>query len=205
MPFAFSVRWLRVSTLLALLTIATTLTVAYLVNGSVMATVNLADLRRFGGTTFEDIGHFELWRLVAAQLIHAKMAHMLLNAAGLFLLGNAIEPVIGGMRVLLLWLVAGGIATWISPLLIEAPWNVGTGASQATFAFAGCAAFLAVTGRVPPLLSWILVAFVLLPGVTLDFTSGGYPKPGHVSGLLIGGLMGLIYGRALRASRRSEW
>ncbi len=177
---------------MAITTAIATLVVAYLANGSVLTTVSMSNLRLFGGTTFEDIGHFELWRIISAQLIHAKLPHMLLNALGLFLLGNAIEPAIGGQRVFLVWLVGGGIATVISPLFIEAPWNVGTGASQATFAFAGCATVLAVTGTVSPMLNWALIAFVVLPGLALDLIYGGYPKPGHIVGLLLGAMIGLI-------------
>lgn len=185
-------RWFGASTVLALTTAIATLLIAYLANGSVLTTVSMSNLRLYGGTTFEDIGRFELWRIISAQLIHAKLPHMLLNALGLFLLGNAIEPAIGGQRVFLVWLVGGGIATVISPLFIEVPWNVGTGASQATFAFAGCAAVLAVAGKVRPILTWALIAFVVLPGLALDLIFAGYPKPGHIIGLLLGAMIGFI-------------
>ncbi len=194
MHYRIPLGWFSVSTLLALMTVVVSLVVAYLANESALAPVSMIDLRRYGGTTFEDLAHLELWRIITAQLIHAKMPHMLLNALGLLLLGKVIEQAIGSLKVFLVWLLGGGMATVISPVFIDAPWNVGTGASQATFAFAGCAAVLAVRGTIKPTVSWSLIAAVLVPGFTLDLVSGGYPKPGHVAGLLIGAFMGLSIG-----------
>jgi rhomboid protease GluP len=164
-------------------------------------------LRDYGGTTFEDIGNFELWRIITAQFIHAKQAHMLLNACSLFLIGNLVESRIGAWRTFSIWLFAGGIATLISPILIETPWNVGTGASQANFAFAGCAAVLVLSGALKRKLAWALIALVVLPGLALDLIYGGYPKPGHVSGFVLGMILGGIYGSrrntGLRLSSKS--
>src|SRR5689334_11839350 len=119
-------RWLSVSALLAGMTVVVSLSVSYLANHEFFSTVKIPVLRSYGGTTFEDIKNLELWRVITAQLIHAKQAHMLLNALCLFLLGSLVESKVGGFRTFLLWLIAGGIATVISPMLIEAPWNVGT-------------------------------------------------------------------------------
>ncbi|QCI98344.1 rhomboid family intramembrane serine protease [Agrobacterium larrymoorei] len=184
---------LNISMALALLTIVTSLSVSYLATGQIFSTVKMPVLRTYGGTTFEDIENLQLWRLATAQLIHAKQAHMLLNALCLFLIGSLVERIVGGWRTFLIWLVAGGTATVISPILTEAPWNVGTGSSQATFAFAGCAIVLALSGTLKRKSVWPLICLVVLPGVTLDLIYGGYPKPGHVTGLLIGMLFGKFY------------
>jgi len=175
------------------MTVIVSLAVAYVANGSILSSVRVVDLRAFGGTTFEDIRNFEIWRLAIAQMLHAKMLHMLFNALCLFLLGNLLESTMGPLRLLLLWGIAGGIATAASPMLVEAPWNVGTGASQAVFAFAGCMAVFAaarVIDRTPAL---GLIAFSIVPGLLLDFVFGGYPKPGHVIGFILGTAFGLVY------------
>ncbi len=104
-------RWLSAAAGLALLTVAVSFTVAYLVNGSLLKTVNVVDLRTYGGTTFEDLRNLELWRLALAQTLHAKPPHMLFNALCLFLLGSLLEHAIGAVRLLLIWLIAGGAAT----------------------------------------------------------------------------------------------
>lgn len=190
---SFRLGWLNVSTVLAVLTITISLSVSYSANHQLFSTVKIPVLRAYGGTTFFDVKNLELWRVITAQLIHAKQAHMLLNALCLYLLGSLVESRIGGLRTFLIWLIAGGVATIISPILTEAPWNVGTGASQATFAFAGCATLLALCGVLKGKLAWTLIAFVILPGLTLDLIYGGYPKPGHVAGFVLGMVFGLLY------------
>ncbi|WCM27393.1 rhomboid family intramembrane serine protease [Sphingomonas sp. QA11] len=196
-----SARILGVSLLLAAATVATSMGVAFAAKGSVLATVSVDELHRYGGLAIADMSRFEVWRLASAQLVHAKMGHMLLNVITLFIVGREVERVVGGTWVLIVWLVGGGLATLISPVLVEAPWDIGTGASQATFAFAGCAAVLVLGHAIRPLRGWVLVAFTLIPGLVLDFMSGGYPKPGHVAGMLLGALFGVL---SLSLSRRAR-
>jgi membrane associated rhomboid family serine protease len=195
---------LRISTALAALTVITSLTVAHLTTGNPMGTVKVTLLRSYGGTAFDDLANFELWRLATAQLVHAKQAHMLLNAALLLLLGNLVEARTGGLRAFSVWLLAGGIGTAISPVLIEAPWNIGTGASQATFAFAGCAAVLALSGTIRGKSAWALISLTLLTGFGLDMIYAGYPKPGHVTGFLLGACIGAVH-RPARNRQEGSW
>ena len=108
---------------LALLTIVASVAVTYRVSGSASGVVRVTDLRQYGGTTFEDVGNLELWRLASAQLIHVKLLHMLLNALGLLLMGSVVEGRIGGKRTLMIWLLAGGVATLVSPIGIEPPFR----------------------------------------------------------------------------------
>jgi membrane associated rhomboid family serine protease len=194
-------RWISAATFLAITTIFVSFTVAYLVNGTFLNSVRMTDLRTYGGTTVEDLRNFEVWRVPLAQMLHAKIPHMLFNAMCLLLLGNLLEKVIGPLKLLLLWLFAGGIATIISPVFVEAPWNVGTGASQAIFAFAGCAAVFAVARILD--LRWAigLIALAVFPGLLLDFIYAGYPKLGHVAGVFFGVVFGLVY---LRCSQHTS-
>ncbi|HET6390199.1 rhomboid family intramembrane serine protease [Hyphomicrobium sp.] len=188
-----TIRWFSAASFLALATVTVSLAVAYHLNGSLFKTAQVADLRSYGGTTFEDLAHLELWRLATAQLVHAKIPHMLFNALCLFLLGSLLQQAIGSLRLIFLWLVAGGLATAISPVLIEAPWNVGTGASQAVFAFAGCSVVLAIFGAIDWRPAFGLAALVLVTGLALDLAYAGYPKPGHVSGFIFGAALGAVF------------
>lgn len=185
-----STKLLTISTALSVLTIISSLSISYFANGYIFSTVKIPLLRDFGGTTFEDLHNLELWRLATAQLIHAKQPHMLLNVLFLFFLGNLVESKLGGVRMLFIWLLAGGIATALSPVFVDPPWNVGTGASQATFAFAGSATILVLNGALKQKSTTILIACVVVSGFGLDLIYGGYPKPGHVAGYVLG----LIFG-----------
>nr|WP_321482747.1 rhomboid family intramembrane serine protease [uncultured Cohaesibacter sp.] len=188
-----------VSAILAMTTIVASVLVAYDANGSLFSTVKVAALRDYGGTTFADIKNLELWRLITAQLVHVKQGHMLYNAVCLLLVGSLVESKIGPARAFVIWLVAGGLATYVSPIGIEAPWNVGTGASQAVFALAAVALVLICHREVNRMLGGILVALALIPGLALDLMTAGYPKPGHAVALCLGSLLGLLFHHRARA------
>ncbi|MBZ9675518.1 rhomboid family intramembrane serine protease [Mesorhizobium sp. ES1-1] len=203
MKSGFHISWRGMSAFLAALTIVVSSYVFYSANHSLLGAVNVAALRDYGGTTIQDMAGFEVWRIFTAQLIHAKPLHMLWNAIGILLLGGRVERETGGRWVFLLWLVAGGLATIVSPIFIEAPWNVGTGASQATFAFAGFASVLAFARAVDRAAAAFLICLVVLPGVGLDLISDGYLKPGHIAGFLLGILGGGLYVKLSRDPRPS--
>jgi len=184
---------LSASSALTFLTISVSLGGAYAISGSFFANVSVSDLRRFGGVTIDDLRAFELWRIPVSQLLHARMLHMLFNALWLLLLGHRLERRIGSLRLLLLWLVAGGLATAASPIGIEAPWNVGTGASQALFAFASCALVLARRQAVGRAYTTALASTYLAIGLILDLVTAGHPKLGHLAGALLGSLLGATF------------
>lgn len=189
----FQLRFFSAASFLTILTVIVSFTVAFLHNGTLFAPIRIVDLRSYGGTTFEDLCELQLWRIPVAQTLHVKPLHMLLNALGLLLMGSLLERAIGPVKLFIVWLVAGGIATAFSPILVEAPWNVGTGASQATFAFAGCASMLAVTRDINRKWAIGLIALIVVPGLLLDFIFAGYPKPGHVSAYLLGAAFGMAF------------
>ncbi|SFO16737.1 Membrane associated serine protease, rhomboid family [Cohaesibacter marisflavi] len=181
------------SMVLSLATIVASVWVAYDATGSLFSTVRVSALRGYGATTFADIANLELWRLITAQLIHVKQGHMLYNAVCLLLVGSLVESKLGSLRTLAIWLFAGGLATYVSPIGIKAPWDAGTGASQAVFALAAVALVLIFQRNVNRMRGAVLVAFSLVPGLALDFMTAGYPKPGHAVALFLGGLLGLIF------------
>lgn len=197
---SFMIRFLSASSAITFLTVGVSLAAAYAVSGSLVGSVSVADLRRWGGVSIDDLKALELWRIPVAQLLHAKALHMLFNALWLFLLGQLLERRIGALRLLALWLIAGGIATAISPIGVESPWNVGTGASQAIFAFAGCALVLAAGHAVDRKHAIALASTYLAAALLLDVASAGYPKPGHVAGALLGALLGATF---LERARRT--
>lgn len=184
---------LSASSALTFLTISVSLGGAYAISGSFFGNVSVSDLRRFGGVTIDDLRALELWRIPVSQLLHARMLHMLFNALWLLLLGHRLEHRIGSLRLLLLWLVAGGLATAASPIGIEAPWNVGTGASQALFAFASCALVLARRQAVGRGYTTAVASTYLAIGLFLDLVTAGHPKLGHLAGALLGSLLGATF------------
>jgi membrane associated rhomboid family serine protease len=190
---SFMSRFLSASSAITVLTIGVSLAGAYAMTGSLIGSVSVSDLRRLGGVTVDDLKAFELWRIPVSQLLHGKAPHMVFNALWLFLLGDLIERSVGALRLLALWLIAGGVATAVSPIGLESPWNVGTGASQAVFAFASCAVVLAARDAVNRKRVIALASAYMAAGLFLDVATAGYPKPGHLVGALLGALIGATF------------
>lgn len=76
----------------------------------------------------------EWWRLWTAPLLHADSSHLLINAAGLYLLGRPLELAYGPLR---LWLIvaAAAFAASLATLTGHAPLSIG--ASGAVFGMLG--------------------------------------------------------------------
>lgn len=167
--------------------------VAFAVTGNIMGTVKIPLLEPYGGVTFTHIGSFELWRLLASQLIHAKQMHMLFNVLSLALLGFFLERSIHSLKFLLLWFVSGSAGTLVSTLFAAPPWNLGTGASQAVLGIAAFGLALFLRDVIPSKWFSAILCFTIVPAFALDFIYAGYPKPGHIVGFLIGSIAGVVY------------
>ncbi|EAR10668.1 hypothetical protein MED297_11650 [Reinekea sp. MED297] len=171
------------------------MTVSYLVTGNVFGKVRIIDLEAYGGVTIEHLRNGEYWRLLMSQLVHSKPIHMLYNLLSLLLLGGVLERRVGSFRFLFVWFVGGAIGTVVSTFTVPAPWNLGTGGSQAVLSVAGLGVMLYAlrVDRSRFLLGVLL--FALAPALILDVlhSPSHLPKAGHVvslmAGLLLGGLL----------------
>ncbi len=177
-----------VSILLATTTLIVSLCVSQIVNGTPLSTVRIVDLAEWGGVRYYELSFGNLWRVMTAQLVHVKWPHMLYNVVCLFAAGALIEKQIGRFWTLLIWGVIGGLATLISPIFVEAPYDVGTGASHAVLAFVGCAIILITRGKMKGALPASIVAISLLPALGLGLFFAGHIKIGHAVAL-IGGIV----------------
>ncbi|MBW8311690.1 MAG: rhomboid family intramembrane serine protease [Rhizobium sp.] len=155
------------------------------ISGSWRGPVRIVQLEDYG-VRFGHIQDLELWRLVTSQLVHVKQLHTLSDVFCLLWVGAAVEQRVGFIRLLLLWLVGGSLATLFSTLFVPPPWNLGTGSSQAIMAIAGAGLWLVLTG-VDRSKSLILpVAFSIALAFAIDLVHVYHPKPGHVAGVLLG-------------------
>src|SRR5262245_1696226 len=181
-----------VSVFLALCTLASSLTVATVVNGSPWSVVRILELRNYGAVDNADLANGEWWRLLTAQFVHVKHAHMLFNVATLFLLGVCVERAAGSLRLALMWLLSGVAGTYASIYSVPPPYDIGSGASQAICGLAGAA--IVVVRRNPARPWWLSIVLVVTLAVTaaLDLVSSYTLKAGHVVGLLVGLLLALV-------------
>lgn len=108
--------WPFASSTLAVVTFVASVYVSFKVNGVLFSTVPIVDLGRWGGVRYTDLADGEIWRFFTAQLVHVKSPHMLYNAGCLLMVGGLVERHLGFICTLVLWAVAGGVATLISPV-----------------------------------------------------------------------------------------
>jgi len=175
--------------LLCTLTLAYSMYVAVQVTGRPMGTVDIRRLEPYGAVTVKHLRDLEVWRLVAAQLIHAKQLHMLYNVLSLALLGALLERKPGPVWWIGLWFIAGSVGTVVSTWFTQSPWNLGTGASQAVVGLAGYGLTQVGTDAGSKALVAVLCV-TLLPAFALDLVHAGHPKPGHVAAVAVGVLAG---------------
>jgi len=125
----------------------------------------------------------EYWRLLTGGFLHGDPIHLLLNMVGLWFLGQLLEPALGVVRYVGLYL-ASLFAGSAGALLLE-PEAATVGASGAVFGLLGAAFFLSRARgneEMRRVIGVILVLNLLLsfrPGISLG---------GHLGGL-VGGLV----------------
>ena len=190
--------------LISAVTLLYSMYVAFAVTGNVLGNVKIVQLEPYGGVTFAHLSNLEFWRLFASQLIHAKQIHMLYNVLCLTLLGLCLERYIHTVKLLLLWFVSGAVGTLIGTLFVAPPWNLGTGASQAVLGMAALGFVLSINGINSSKGLVVILCLSIIPAFALDFINAGYPKPGHIVGVLIGAIAGSIYcKKATKGSQRA--
>jgi len=160
--------------------------VADQITGSIFGKSRIIHLANHGGLTIEGIKNFEIWRLFTSQLIHVHQKHMIYNVLSILFLGIIVERNIGTKYTFVIWLFAGALGTLFSTQFGSAPWNIGTGASQAAFGLAGFLVVLSFKRTENFYLILVALAFALIPSLYLDFKTVGYPKPGHTLSFVIG-------------------
>jgi membrane associated rhomboid family serine protease len=136
----------------------------------------------------------EFYRLFTHMFLHYGILHILVNMWALWVLGRTLEAVLGPVRFLALYVVAGlggGVAAYLF-----APEKAVAGASGAIFGlFAALFIVLKRLGRdtssvVPILILNIAISFV--PGISLA---------GHLGGLITGAIVAVALAYAPRKTR----
>jgi rhomboid protease GluP len=147
------------------------------------------------------------WRLLTSMFLHFGLLHIAFNMFALYVNGMAVERIFGGVRYLVIYLVAGICGSLAS--LLWHPLVNGAGASGAIFGVLGALiAFLVrKEGGVPPSVlktqlraAAVFVGYNLLNGASHQ----GIDNAAHLGGLAGGFIMGFILSRPLQADRISQ-
>ncbi len=154
----------------------------------------------------------EPWRLITSAFLHSPSSivlHLLFNMYALFIFGPVLESFLGRARFIALYVIGAlggslGVLTsveiWVltDGTLQNAPAGA-LGASGAVFALMG--AVFAMRKALGVGVRQLLV--VLAINLALPFFVGGIAWQGHVGGLVIGFLIGVIFARTRRPQSRT--
>ena len=148
-------------------------------------------------------GVFQPWRLFTVLLVHdaGGFWHVGLNMLALWLLGRSLEPLLGPWRFLALYLISG-LGGSVAVVLL----GFGTPVVGASGAIYGLFGALLVIGRhIGANITGIAIILginLVLTFVPLLFGTGRVSWQGHLGGLIVGALIGLIFARTRAVRQR---
>jgi membrane associated rhomboid family serine protease len=143
----------------------------------------------------------EPWRMITAGFVHSpdSVWHILLNAYSIYIFGRVIEPMLGPVRFLVLYLVSifGGSAMvlWLGEPVVPV-----VGASGAFFGLMG--AYLIMLRAIGDN-SGLLVGLIAV-NLAFGFLVPGISWQGHLGGLLAGMAVTAVYARTRYKSGLSQ-
>lgn len=148
----------------------------------------------------------EYWRLITPLFFHVGYAHLFFNSVALFRIGPIVERLFGGVRFIVIYLLAGIGGVLAS--IIGLPYESSAGASGAIFGLLGALIYFS---RLKPRAAsayfgnnlWVVLGINLV----LGFTVRGIDNYGHIGGLVCGFLVAAVLGLNPRdrSPHRSRW
>nr|WP_043847066.1 rhomboid family intramembrane serine protease [Arthrobacter crystallopoietes] len=142
----------------------------------------------------------EPWRMITSAFLHSQgfILHIAFNLYALWILGNHLEPLLGRLRFLALYLLSafGGS---VAVLLLSAPNVPVLGASGAVFGLFG-ALFIVQRQRGGDVKSLLVLIGI---NVVLGFVVSGISWQAHLGGLAVGALAALALAYAPRGKNRT--
>ncbi|MRH28322.1 rhomboid family intramembrane serine protease [Microbacterium sp. SYP-A9085] len=159
------------------------------------------------GFVIPQLGSFQPWRLLTVLLVHSSWLHIGLNMLALWMIGRILEPLVGRVRFLVMYLISGLAGSVAVALLAPLTWVVG--ASGAIFGLFGA---LLVIGRhiganVASIAIIIAInfAFPFVVGILSgSLAAVQISWQAHLGGLIAGAAVGFIYART-RTVRQRGW
>ena len=160
----------------------------------------------WGGVRHSLLENGEYYRLISSMFLHFGIIHFLMNMYSLYNMGPIVEDVLGSMRMLILYILAGisgGVATYfIGPLLGENPGALSAGASGAIFGLIGALisyVYLHPNYFQPGVMQQLLgvAAINIIFGFTANAGNSGtlIGNSAHIGGLVAGLVIAFVFGR----------
>jgi membrane associated rhomboid family serine protease len=149
-----------------------------------------------GDLALHGIANGEWYRLFTAMFLHYGVLHLLLNMYALWFLGRDIERVLGPLRFVGLYVLAG-LGGNVAAYLFSAPNSMTAGASTAVFGL--MSAIFVLLKRLNLSVAPILPVIVI--NVIFTFVVSNLSVAGHLGGLAVGAVVAAILAYAPRDKR----
>ena len=140
----------------------------------------------------------EYWRFFTATLMHFGFEHLLNNMVMLGVAGQILEKALGKMKYLVLYFVAGigGCVLSYMEMMQSGNYAIAAGASGSIFGIIGALAWIILIhkGRYKNLTGKGMI-MMLIFSLYYGASTGDVDNWGHIGGLLMGFLLGVIFYR----------
>lgn len=144
--------------------------------------------------------------LLTSIFLHFGFEHLMSNTVSLLVMGWNLEPVIGPVKLLILYLCSGIGGNLLSMALdiVREEYVVSAGASGAIFGMTGALLYVAYRyrDRVREI-SGRGMLFVVALSLYLGFTDSGVDNAAHVGGLVVGFVFALLFCRKCHTETRT--
>lgn len=157
-----------------------------------------------GGVRRDLVLSGEYWRLISAVFLHAGFIHLLMNSFVLAIAGRILEPSIGSVKFLFVFLFSGVVASLIS--ISWHPSTISVGASGAIYGLLGALIVLTFNGFIPkPKRAdvWMISCLVIVSGLVMGVVSN-IDHAAHLGGFLAGLFCGWLMMGYLKVNNLKE-
>jgi len=186
----FTMRYGRATTLLLAINLAVYTIEAILSRNPF--SINIEVLARFGQWNYAVL-HGWWWQLFTAMFVHVSILHIGFNMYFLVVMGSQLESILGGRRLIGVYLLSGLAGNLLSLVLLP-PNTISAGASGALFGIVGT--LIVISGMVGGNMQAALLnaAFLFL----INSIFPGVNAFAHLGGLLTGMAIGYYYGKKIK-------
>src|SRR5262245_5053945 len=156
---------------------------------------NDATLMAFGVKSNAEIAQGQWWRFITPIFIHIGLLHLLFNSYALWIVGPQVEKLYGSASFVVFYVLTG--IAGVAGSYVYHPYSISAGASGAIFGLFGVLLTFGLRYRksIPPFFKRAVgtgVLPVIVINLIIGFTIPQIDNSAHLSGLLMGGLLGLL-------------